>query len=103
MDSPAQLRLAQDHLLAMKGFPCDLIAIAEHVPLGDRNKYLFAPKLSDLAIGQTRNPQNEGDIQSALANERNLLGRCTFDDVDFDVRMVCAVGSDDFTKETGRH
>ena len=85
MDCPTQFRLAQDHLLVTKSFPCDLIAMAEHVALGERHKYLLAPKLSDFAIRQARNAQNEGDIQSAFANERNLLARRTFHNVHFHV------------------
>src|SRR6266849_8739758 len=86
-----------------KGLPCDLIAIAEHVPLGERNKYLLGPKLYDVATGQLRNPQNEGNIQSAPANERNLIARRTLQDMHRHIRVACAVSTDDFAKKTGRH
>ncbi len=103
VDGPTQFRLAENHLLMAKGLPCDLIAIAELVRLGEGNKYLFSPKLRDFAIRQVRSPQNEGHIQSALANERDLLARRTFQDVHFHLRVACAVSPDDFAEETGCH
>src|SRR5258708_2529188 len=72
-------------------------------PLGERNKYLLGPKLHDVATRQVRSPQNESNIQSALAKQRNLLARRAFKDVHFHLRVTCAIRPDDFAKETSCH
>src|SRR5215831_18339276 len=81
MDGPTQFGLAQNHLLITKGLPCDLIAIAEHVSLRQRSKYVFGPQLCNIAVRQIRSPDNEGNVQAAFANKRNLLARCALQDV----------------------
>jgi hypothetical protein len=96
-----QLRPAQDHLLISKGLPCDLVAIAQHVALPDRGVYVFSPKRGYFATRQVRGPQNEGDVQLAFADERDLLDQCALKDMHQHVGMARAIGSYDLAKKAG--
>jgi hypothetical protein len=64
---------------------------------------MFGPQLRDIAVRQIRSPENERNIQSVLAHERNLLSRCALQDVQCDVGVARVEGPDDFAEKAGCH
>jgi hypothetical protein len=103
LQRPPFLTLTEYETLLAQRWPFDFSLGTERMGCRKRDQYTFCPELGHVAVRNDRLSSDADNIDTSLLHERNVIVRCSLENLDCDTGVTCTVGCDHIAQKSSSH